>query len=87
MRSWSRSAASVLASVDLHDWIADSPGDYVERAMRFAQLRTSLRSRMLESSVMDAPGSPGKSRTRAGACGGTGARKMDEEHAEMVRFD
>jgi len=63
IRSWSRSAASVLATVGLNDWIAASPEDYVRRAVQFAQqpamiaqLRTSLRSRMLESPLMDAPG-------------------------------
>ena len=63
IRPWSRSAASVLATVGLNDWIADSPEDYVRRAVQFAQqpstlaqLRTSLRSRMLESPLMDAPG-------------------------------
>jgi predicted O-linked N-acetylglucosamine transferase (SPINDLY family) len=63
IRSWSRSAASVLATVGLNDWIAASPEDYMRRAVQFAQqpamiaqLRTSLRSRMLESPLMDAPG-------------------------------
>jgi predicted O-linked N-acetylglucosamine transferase (SPINDLY family) len=60
VRSWSRSASSILSTVGLHEWIADSNRDYVRRAVRFAgqpavlaELRTSLRSRMLESPLMD----------------------------------
>src|SRR4030095_3070912 len=36
LRSWSRSAASVLATVGLKDWIADSEEDYAATALRFA---------------------------------------------------
>jgi protein O-GlcNAc transferase len=61
-RSWSRSAASILTTLGLQDWIADSQEDYVRRAVQFARnpstipgLRKSLRSRMLESPLMDAP--------------------------------
>ena len=60
VRSWSRSAASILATLGLQDWIAESQEDYVRRAVQFArnpstisELRTSLRSRMLESPLMD----------------------------------
>src|SRR5258706_2323922 len=60
VRSWSRSAASILTTLGLPDWIADSPEDYVRRAVPFArnpstiaELRKSLRSRMLESPLMD----------------------------------
>jgi predicted O-linked N-acetylglucosamine transferase (SPINDLY family) len=60
VRSWSRSAASILTTLGLPDWIADSPEDYVRRAVQFArnpstiaELRKSLRSRMLESPLMD----------------------------------
>ena len=60
MRSWSRSAASVLTTLGLHDWIAESQEDYVRRAVQFArnpsiiaELRASLRSRMLASPLMD----------------------------------
>jgi predicted O-linked N-acetylglucosamine transferase (SPINDLY family) len=59
-RSVSRSAASVLSSVGLSDWIATDAGDYVHRAARFAgerevlaHLRGSLRERMRASPLMD----------------------------------
>ena len=59
-RSVSRSAASVLNTVGLSDWIASDGEDYVRRAVRFAgerqllaQLRSSLRSRMRASPLMD----------------------------------
>ena len=59
-RSWSRSAASILTTLGLQDWIAASPEDYLRRAVQFAQspstiagLRKSLRSKMLESPLMD----------------------------------
>lgn len=59
-RSWSRSAASILTTLGLQDWIASSPEDYVRRAVQFAQspstiagLRRSLRSKMLGSPLMD----------------------------------
>jgi predicted O-linked N-acetylglucosamine transferase (SPINDLY family) len=60
VRSWSRSAASILATLDMRDWIADSAEDYVRRAVHFAGnpsiiagLRASLRSKMRESPLMD----------------------------------
>jgi predicted O-linked N-acetylglucosamine transferase (SPINDLY family) len=60
VRSWSRSAGSVLTNLGLDDWIAESQEDYVRRAVQFAakppvicELRMSLRSRMLRSPVMD----------------------------------
>jgi protein O-GlcNAc transferase len=59
-RSWSRSAASILTTLGLQDWIAVSPEDYVRLAVQYARnpstiagLRRSLRSRMLESPLMD----------------------------------
>jgi predicted O-linked N-acetylglucosamine transferase (SPINDLY family) len=59
-RSISRSAASILSSVGLADWIASTPQDYVRRAAEFArdeerleELRASLRQRMLRSPIMD----------------------------------
>ena len=62
-RSVSRSATSVLSSVGLPDWIAPSAADYVRRAVRFAaerdllaELRGSLRERMLASPLMDEEG-------------------------------
>jgi len=62
-RSISRSAASILSSVGLTDWIASTPQDYVRRAAEFArdgerleELRASLRQRMLRSPIMDEAG-------------------------------
>jgi predicted O-linked N-acetylglucosamine transferase (SPINDLY family) len=59
LRPASRSAASVLATVGLPDWIAQSPDDYVRRAVAFAeqpemiaQLRRTLRKRMAASPLM-----------------------------------
>ena len=59
-RSVSRSAASVLSTVGLPEWIAPDAAEYVRRAVRFAgerellaELRGSLRSRMLASPLMD----------------------------------
>ena len=61
-RSVSRSAASILSTVGLPDWIASTAEDYVRLAVRFAQdqtvirnLRQSLRQRMRESPIMDEP--------------------------------
>lgn len=61
-RSVSRSAASILSTVDLSEWIAATPEDYVRLAVEFAregnaitQLRESLRQRMRKSPVMDEP--------------------------------
>src|SRR5258706_268261 len=58
-RSASRSAASILATMGLTDWIATSPEDYVRRAVQFASeretivaLRRSLRERMQASALM-----------------------------------
>ena len=52
--------ASVLNAVGLSDWIATDAEDYVRRAARFAgesevlaELRSSLRSRMRASPLMD----------------------------------
>ena len=60
IRSWSRSAASILTTLGLADGIAESQEDYVRRAVqlagnpaRIAHLRKTLRSRMIESSLMD----------------------------------
>lgn len=60
VRSWSRSAASILTTLGLPDWIAQSPSDYVSRAVQFARnpatiagLRASLRARMKASALMD----------------------------------
>jgi predicted O-linked N-acetylglucosamine transferase (SPINDLY family) len=61
LRSWSRSAASVLTIVGLSNWVATSEDDYVKRAIRFAgeiatlaELRRTLPARVLASSLMDA---------------------------------
>jgi protein O-GlcNAc transferase len=60
VRPASRSAASILTTMGLSDWIATSPEDYVGRAVRFASdpqtlahLRRSLRDRMTASPLMD----------------------------------
>lgn len=60
VRSWSRSAASILTTLGLTECIADSPEDYVRLAVqlaanpaRIAELRASLRSRMIGSPLMD----------------------------------
>jgi len=60
VRPPSRSAASILATIGLSDWIATSPEDYVRRAVRFAseaettaRLHRSLRDRMVASPLMD----------------------------------
>jgi protein O-GlcNAc transferase len=59
-RSMSRSAASLLESAGLPDWIAATPEDYVSLAAgfatdaaRLAELRVSLRQRMRVSPIMD----------------------------------
>jgi predicted O-linked N-acetylglucosamine transferase (SPINDLY family) len=61
-RPSSRSAASILTTAGLTEWIASSPEDYVRLAVEFAreekaitQLRASLRRRMRESPLMDEP--------------------------------
>ncbi len=60
IRSVSRSAASILATVGLSDWIAASPEDYVRLAVEHAgdqaaimELRRTLRERMRHSPLMD----------------------------------
>jgi predicted O-linked N-acetylglucosamine transferase (SPINDLY family) len=59
-RSVSRSAASILHTLDLKDWIAHSPEEYVAVAVRaaraqdvLASLRATLRWRMRASPLMD----------------------------------
>lgn len=59
-RPASRSAAGILSTVGLTEWIASTPEDYVRRAVGFARdgallsgLRETLRQRMLESPLMD----------------------------------
>lgn len=59
-RSASRSAASVLSSAGLGEWIASGPRDYVRRALGHARntellgsLRASLRERLRASPIMD----------------------------------
>ena len=61
-RSASRSAASILSTVGLTDWIAKAPEEYVRLAIEFARseallvkLRASLRERMRASPIMDEP--------------------------------
>jgi predicted O-linked N-acetylglucosamine transferase (SPINDLY family) len=62
-RPVSRSAASILATVGLAEWIAPSSEEYVRRAVAFSQeteilseLRASLRPRMQASPLMDEEG-------------------------------
>jgi protein O-GlcNAc transferase len=59
-RPFSRSAASILSTAGLSEWIASTPEDYVRLAVEFArkeevviELRRSLRQRMRESPLMD----------------------------------
>jgi predicted O-linked N-acetylglucosamine transferase (SPINDLY family) len=59
-RPASRSAASVLTTVGLPEWIAPTAQDYVQRAVEFSRqretisaLRASLRERMRASPLMD----------------------------------
>jgi protein O-GlcNAc transferase len=62
-RSISRSAASVLSTVGLREWIAPTAGDYVRLAVEFARdrgrlagLSGSLREKMRRSPIMDEAG-------------------------------
>lgn len=57
-----RSACSLLTALGLADWIAQTPEDYIARALRLAAareplaaLQTSLRTRMAASALCDAP--------------------------------
>jgi protein O-GlcNAc transferase len=59
-RPTSRSAASILTTLGLADWIASSPDEYVQRAIDasrnpalLAELRSTLRSKMQASPLMD----------------------------------
>ena len=60
-RPYSRSSASILGSLGLDDWVAGSPDDYVDRALRHARetpaldrLRAGLRERLRASPLTDA---------------------------------
>ena len=62
-RSASRSAASILSTLGLGEWVATTPEDYVRLAValasdagRLAAARASLRERMRASPIMDEPG-------------------------------
>lgn len=62
-RSISRSSASILSTVGLSPWIASTPAEYVRLAVEFArnepllaELRDSLRGKMLGSPIMDEAG-------------------------------
>lgn len=62
-RSVSRSAASILGTIGLQEWIAATPEDYVAKAVRavddaawFAGARRSLRERMKASPLMNEAG-------------------------------
>jgi len=61
-RSSSRSAASILKTAGLTDWIAASPEEYMRHAVQFArdtqgivELRKTLRARVRQSPLMDEP--------------------------------
>jgi predicted O-linked N-acetylglucosamine transferase (SPINDLY family) len=58
----SRAGLSILANIALHEYVATSEADYVARAVEFAgdiprltALRASLRDRMKNSPLNDAP--------------------------------
>lgn len=62
-RPASRSAASILSTAGLPEWISPSPDEYVHRAVAFArnreklpQIRSSLRERLSASALMDEAG-------------------------------
>jgi len=62
-RPSSRSAASILTTAELGDWIASNPQDYVRRAVDFsgkpellAKLRGTLRARLQASALMNEAG-------------------------------
>jgi predicted O-linked N-acetylglucosamine transferase (SPINDLY family) len=61
-RPTSRSAASILTTVGLTEWIASDPDDYVQRAIALsekdalANLRATLRPRLQASALMDEAG-------------------------------
>ena len=61
-RPSSRSAASILASAGLGEWIASDAQDYVERAVQLSKhdllsnLRATLRARLQASALMDEAG-------------------------------
>ena len=58
-RSASRSAASILTTAGLTEWIASSPEDYVDRAARLSRekiSRNSIREKMRASPLMDEAG-------------------------------
>lgn len=62
-RSAGRSAASILAALQLDDWVAADPGEFVRRALahagdgpRLAALRATLRARLRASALMDETG-------------------------------
>ena len=62
-RPGSRSAASILTTAGMTDWIASDAGDYVSRAVNFAgdrrmlgNLRVTLRARLQASPLMDEAG-------------------------------
>ena len=61
-RYWERMVAGVLAGLDLPELVAHSPGEYVKTTValardlsRLSELRSTLRDRMKNSPVMNAP--------------------------------
>jgi predicted O-linked N-acetylglucosamine transferase (SPINDLY family) len=62
-RNLERLSVTVLKAVGLEEWIADTPADYVQKAVRFAQdtgylanLRATMRDRLAQSELLDAKG-------------------------------
>jgi protein O-GlcNAc transferase len=62
-RPGSRSAASILTTAGMTDWIVPSAGEYVQRAVQFSRdqallgnLRATLRARLQASPLMDEAG-------------------------------
>lgn len=61
-RPLARQGVSILHNLGLADWIATDPDDFIARAVRYASdlhalsaLRTTLRARLLDSPLCDAP--------------------------------
>ena len=62
-RNMERLSVTLLKAVGLDEWIADTPEDYVQKAVQFAQdtvylanLRATMRDRLAQSELLDAKG-------------------------------
>ena len=62
-RNMERLSVTLLKAVGLDEWIADTPEDYVQKAVQFAQdtvylanLRATMRDRLAQSELLDAEG-------------------------------